>query len=213
MQGVGGWFNLKSAGIADDMETTLRKFDEVTRAHPWKGRHNKVIWMGRTTGHQRRDFDAYFNGANGNPKWKELVDFHVMRWEGEGKEAPRPFLEQAEYRYVLDMEGNGYSARTAKLFLLRTTVILVEGSDWPYTPYFLRYFTPWVHFIPMRFETTDATLTWMFNNPDICERIAEAGTKRAQEVRLEYAYETQCSIAGIGVQGLYLRISLIREDS
>jgi hypothetical protein len=92
-----------------------------------------------------------------------------------------PLLEHAEYRYLLDLPGYGYSGRLKYLLLLGSVVLVVDHPD---REYWLPFFCPWVHYVPVRRDLSDLQQAARFleTNLAAAERIAESGRELARRM-------------------------------
>ena len=84
--------------------------------------------------------------------------------------------DHCAYRYLLDVEGAGYSGRV-KLLLLTGRPLFLQ--DRPWREWYFDRLEPFRHFIPVRRDLSDlsARLDWAEAHPEECEAIAT----RAQE--------------------------------
>jgi hypothetical protein len=84
----------------------------------------------------------------------------------------RTLAEQVgRYRYLLDVQGKGYSSRL-KLLLHSGRAVFVVRSPW--SEYYYAQLSPWVHYIPVRENLTDLVdrLDWADNHSEEVATIA-----------------------------------------
>jgi hypothetical protein len=77
-----------------------------------------------------------------------------------------------EYRYLIDVGGNGYSGRLKYLMHSGRPLIVVDRH---YVEYFHYDIVPFVHYIPVKTDLSDLLEQeeWMRNNESKCEEIAQ----------------------------------------
>lgn len=95
--------------------------------------------------------------------------------------------DAAKYKYVLDVDGNGWSSRLHRLMIsgsvvVKNTIFPEWHHDW---------MTPWVHYIPMQLDYSDLynIMAFFVGSPDgrqpgrddLAQQIAEQGKKFAEE--------------------------------
>lgn len=89
------------------------------------------------------------------------------------------------YKYLLDIGGNGFSARLHYLLFSNRPLLLVDRD---YVQYFYEDLEPFVHYVPVKRDLSDFIdqVQWVRNNPEKCKEIA----CNAQEYALEnFTYE------------------------
>ncbi|GAA5909757.1 hypothetical protein JCM6882_002666 [Rhodosporidiobolus microsporus] len=89
--------------------------------------------------------------------------------------------EQNEYKYVLDVDGNGWSGRFHRLMASNTLVL--KSTIFP--EWYSERVQPWVHYVPIKTDYTDLLPVMAFfkgspydgsgGHDDIAEKIATAG--------------------------------------
>lgn len=86
----------------------------------WIQRENKILWAGAITHKQRH---VFLNRYSNSPHF----DLRVMRWLGGGATSSfTPLSEYTNYRFSLDLRGNGYSARNKYLLHTGSTLCFLE---------------------------------------------------------------------------------------
>jgi hypothetical protein len=94
------------------------------------------------------------------------------------------------YRYLLDLQGRGYSARV-KLLLFSGRPLFLQARSWQ--EFFYADLQPWTHFIPVREDLSDLTaqLDWAEAHPQQTRAIAERAREFAMsKLRRSHAIET-----------------------
>ena len=134
---------------------------------------NKVGWIGNTDTNIMRKKLLEIGDNN-----KELFDIFGMVWMQSGN----VFLNSSKYIYtpelvrkysiLIDIEGNGYSARVKHLLWSHRPLLLV---DRPHKEFFFEFLKEWVHYIPVKRDLTDLIekTKWCLNNYDKALIIAE----------------------------------------
>ena len=95
-----------------------------------------------------------------------------------------PFINMidliSKYAFLIDVEGEGYSARL-KLFLWSNRPLIIV--DRPDKEYFFEYLVPWEHYVPVKRDLSDLleNTVWLLQNSDKAKRIAENATAFAMK--------------------------------
>ena len=110
-------------------------------------------------------------------KMREVIDFKPTM----GLE------EQNQYRYLMDVDGNGWSGRFHRL--LSTNGVVLKSSIFP--EWYQDRIIPWVHYVPVKVDYSDLydIMAFFVGNPEtgvgahdaMAQRIAENGKRYAQE--------------------------------
>ena len=122
----------------------------------------KVGWIGQPTVHVRKLLMEH------GQKYPFLFDFFDS--------AKSPFMNMLEliskYAFLIDAEGNGYSARLKLFFWSKRPLIIIDRPD---KEYFFEYLVPWVHYIPVKRDTSDLleNTIWILQNSEKAKVIAE----------------------------------------
>lgn len=161
-------------------EARFENFDaqaaSLAAASACKPLYDRVFWIGRCGNAVRGRLVGL---SLGQPDKVEAVDAlaHYDLGTDLYPERFKPMEEQvAEYRYLIDVEGFGYSGRLKLFFHAARTVLLV---DRPYREYFFDDIEPFRHYVPVRRDLTDLLerIEWLRVNP---KREAEI-VREAQE--------------------------------
>jgi hypothetical protein len=133
---------------------------------------NKVGWIGGFTNIIRKNL---FEIGNQN---KELFEIYSMEWKQTGniqlsgtKYISTPDLVK-NYSILIDVEGNGFSARVKHLLWSHRPLLLV---DRPHKEYYYEYLIEWEHYIPVKRDLSDLIekTKWCIDNYDKAKIIAE----------------------------------------
>ncbi|EIW72778.1 hypothetical protein TREMEDRAFT_26330 [Tremella mesenterica DSM 1558] len=87
-----------------------------------------------------------------------------------------PWLSRAEgnkYKYILDVDGNGWSARFKRL--MTTNSLIFKATIFP--EWYTARVQPWVHYVPLKADLTDMYDVFSFfrHNDHLAKEIATAG--------------------------------------
>ncbi|WWC88904.1 uncharacterized protein L201_003819 [Kwoniella dendrophila CBS 6074] len=133
--------------------------------------------------------EAYMDiGLTGGPHQckKEDGTCDEMANEIEFKDRVRP-EDAAKYKYVFDIDGNGWSSRFHRLVMSGSVV--VKATIYP--EWLSDWMTPWVHYIPCKIDYSDLydIMSFFAGPPDgrvgghdeLAQKIAEQGKKFGEE--------------------------------
>lgn len=95
--------------------------------------------------------------------------------------------EQNQYRYLMDVDGNGWSGRFHRL--LSTNAVVLKSTIFP--EWYQERIIPWVHYVPIKVDYTDLydVLAFFIGNPETGEGAHEAMAKRIAEQGKKFAKE------------------------
>lgn len=93
--------------------------------------------------------------------------------------------EQSNYKYILDLMGEGWSGRLMNLMWMGAVIFIAERNLHEY--WVREFFVPWKHYVPLKHDCSDAheVLEQVMNMPDKGESIAIACRERASEILTE----------------------------
>jgi Glycosyl transferase family 90 len=113
---------------------------------------NRIFWIGANT-HPTRvkltDYSASFN---------KILEAHIIQWQpsGNGKIEARPrfisLQDHANYKYLIDCPGNGYSGRLKWLLATGRPTFVVERDV---VEHWHDEMIPWVHYVPIASDLSD----------------------------------------------------------
>lgn len=111
---------------------------------------------------------------------KELEE----RWEWRRRMGIK---EAGKYKYVLDVDGNGWSSRFKRLMTSNTVVF----KSTVYPEWFTHRLAPWVHYIPIQLDYSDLYDALLFFRGDLSgngahEDLAKKIARRAREWSLRF---------------------------
>eukprot|EP01062_Namystynia_karyoxenos_P037964 TRINITY_DN2760_c2_g2_i1.p1 TRINITY_DN2760_c2_g2~~TRINITY_DN2760_c2_g2_i1.p1 ORF type:complete len:702 (+),score=153.16 TRINITY_DN2760_c2_g2_i1:85-2190(+) len=158
---------------------------------PWEKKKKVVFWRGSTTGfgfpsgqsHRLRLVKAaralaepQLAGSTASAGFTAFVQDCAGAACSEARSLKAdsvPFQTMAEYRYVLDIDGNTYSRRMAQLLRYNSTVFRAAY----YHDVFSKALSPWIHYVPFRMDTTDLgeAVRTVASDDGLAARIAVAG--------------------------------------
>lgn len=150
----------------DDYEQTC---EEIKKASNLDYRHHKLLWIGQISHPTRRIFiNKYIN--NSKVKVVPLPD----HW-GHSRVLKTPYIslpDHCEYKYLIDMQGNGYSGRF-KFFLHSNRPVFYQKRR--FHEYWFWNLKPFVHYIPIEedFSDFDEKFDWAEKNYNKCQEIAK----------------------------------------
>lgn len=152
--------------------------------YPYK--FDKLFWAGQISHRTRRTFVENFSS---HPKM-EIVH-HKDHW-GHSSTLPEKYLslpDHCDYKYMLDLQGNGYSGRT-KLLLHTKRTLFYQARK--FHEYWFWDMEPFIHYIPVAEDLSDMEdkFKWAESHPEECLKIAEnayefalSNLKRSDAVR------------------------------
>jgi hypothetical protein len=90
--------------------------------------------------------------------------------------------EMAEYKYILDMDGNGCTWDATAWKLNSGSIIMKVESAW--RQWFYDDYRPWVHYVPIADDFSDLQekYYWCESHPEECEKIISNAKDLFQEV-------------------------------
>lgn len=103
---------------------------------------DRLLWIGAGTD----DFEPRMHLYN---TYKDYPDFEIIPLS---KSTHKSMKEHSDYKYLLDIEGRGWSARLKFLLMLNSVVFIM---DRPYVEYWHDEFEPWVHYVPVKRDASD----------------------------------------------------------
>lgn len=145
---------------------------EIDSAGLTKPEYNKVGWIGTiNTVKQRKDI---YNLS----KEISYMDIIPITWSksdniklNSNKYISTPNLVK-KYSILIDIEGNGYSARVKHLLWSHRPLIIVDRK---HKEFFFEKLKPWEHYIPVKHDLSDLlkNINWCLENEKDAKRIAE----------------------------------------
>jgi hypothetical protein len=135
---------------------------------------NKIFWAGNLNTHySRKTFYERFKMD------KDKFELHIVDTGQEGyTKLVIPMYEQLKYKYLIDLQGNGWSGRL-KYLLHSGRLLFIQNRKWK--SYYHFKLKPYVHFIPVKEDFSDMyeQLEWAENNPHKVIEIIQHATEFA----------------------------------
>lgn len=159
-----GWSEI---GLDSSDDLIKRLYENTT-----KSEINKVFWIGANT-HSSRVLLAKL--ADKNP---EIFDVCVMSWDQDGEDDRLKsktryvsLYDHSKYKYLIDCQGNGYSARLKWLLATGRPVFVIDRDI--VEPWF-QSLKPFEHYIPVKENLSDLLEKYKMveNNPELYEKIS-----------------------------------------
>ena len=155
-----------------DYEVVRNEMIERSKQAPKK---QQLFWIGNTATHSTRKFfveasqKSFFN--------EKIVAIDCGNWSGNTglKKTPEKkyvsMADHCDYKYLIDLQGNGYSART-KLLFHSGRPVFYQARSW--NEYWFFDMKPFVHYVPLNEDLSDFTekFRWAESNPQECQNIA-----------------------------------------
>lgn len=154
----------KETGISSYTKLTerLMKFIQPPK-------HKILGWRGAPTHQSRRIFAEKFH-TNHN------CDVELIKWKksSTGKIYASNFIsiedQQKKWRYHIDIEGRGFSARLKLLFFLNRVVFIQDRDE---KEWYFEHLKPWIHYVPVSRDFSDfnENLNKVINSPSLEKKI------------------------------------------
>lgn len=164
------FLNWKESGMAD-YEQCWKTMVEESKKEP---EHNTLFWIGNTKTHPTRGTLCELSEKD------ERIEAYGMDWTySNNKAIPTKYIsltDHTQYKYLIDVQGRGYSGRT-KMLMFTGRPLFIAERQWD--EFWTKDVVPFVHYIPVKEDLSDLIekLDWAENNPEECKKIS----KNAQE--------------------------------
>ncbi len=141
--------------------------------------YDKALWIGRPLNPYRETLMAI---GKANPTLIDAVDA-TAEYDWRTHSYAGRFVTLAEqihsHRYMIDVEGNGFSGRL-KLFLHSGRVVLLQQHPWH--EWFFPLMEPYRHFVPVKRDLSDLVdrIEWLKANPQREREIADEAQRFAR---------------------------------
>ena len=147
--------------------------------HPPK--FNKIYWAGNLNTHFTRQF--FYDRFK-----TDIARFEIHVVDTSKKDymlSIVPIYKQLEYKYLIDLQGNGYSGRL-KYLLHSGRLLFIQERKWK--SYYHFKLKPFVHYIPVKEDFSDLydQLDWAEKNP---YKVAEIVKQATDFAHTELKYE------------------------
>jgi len=172
---------------------------QAAASAPWRARRDRVFWRGAANGRPHGPAKLYQRlelcRRAQQSAYAARLDIGMTDLSGVFDDAQRagagalvkPAVPSATfllYRYLVDVDGWSNSWPLLQKLIMGATVLKVE-SAFGYRQWFYDRLVPWRHYVPLRADLADfdEKLTWLFAVPEEAEKIAQAGSALAAEIR------------------------------
>ena len=169
------WTEAKSSNFMNTKE------ELINNNINWNDKLNKIFWAGSNLSPIRSTLNKFAN--------HDMYEYNLLDYGGKFVK----LVDHCKYKYLLDMEGLGYSGRVPYLFLTGSCVIILENEH-PNRDYKLYYdndFIENIHYLKVKFNNNDSAdiihdkIMNKINTSD-CEMIGKKGKELAVTY---YTYE------------------------
>ena len=168
------FLNWKESGMKD-YEECRNSILEASKKEP---AYNTLFWIGNPKTHPTRETLCQLSQKD--PR----IEAYGMGWDyRNGKAVPSKFVSLEDhtlYKYLIDVQGRGYSGRTKMLMFTGRPLFIAERK---WKEFWNKDAIPFTHFIPVKEDLSDLQdmLDWAESNPDKAQKIAENAKKFALE--------------------------------
>jgi len=181
------FWNWPETGV-EDLDEATAKIAEAGKAPP---KDPRAGWIGNCSMHPTREalkqlgdthsavLDVRDCGRWEPKKGDTTSERNDRMWAPTGA-AFLSFEEMAaQWAYLIEVEGRGYSARL-KVLLWSRRPVLLQDREW--CEYWHHKLIPWVHFIPVARDLSDLVerVEWARGHPDEAAKIAEQALEFAR---------------------------------
>lgn len=169
------FLNWKESGMLDYEQCWKTMVEESKKAPE----HDTLFWIGNTKTHPTRCTLCELSEQD------ERIEAYGMGWTySNNKATPTKYIsltDHTQYKYLIDVQGRGYSGRT-KLLMFTGRPLFIAERQW--TEFWSKDAVPFVHYVPVKEDLSDLIekLDWVENNPDESAKIA----KNAQEFAMTH---------------------------
>lgn len=172
-----GW---PEAGVSSFTDTTQQMLQEGLKAPT----DQRIFWIGNVKTNPIRE-KLLSIGAS-NPDKLLFKNTFVDNFIIHKQKVPYVSLPgHCEYKYLIDVEGNSYSARLKYLFFSRR-VVFIQDREWK--EYFHGDLIPYIHYIPVKNDLSDLISQYemLESKPDLYNEIVDNAYQYAT-TKLTYA--------------------------
>jgi len=187
-----------------DQEGTWENFvrkdaPQVAASNPWSTKKDQAVWRGTETNGRREWVEEGLYKSDAATKAMFDVAFSAgYRGEGHKYAKYKSIQDHAKYKFLLHIDGTGYSSRYMKLVALNSIALKQQS---PHYEFFEPALQPFVHYLPFSIdgkgdeqgleELTHAqvdanyidlanitgTMKWAIDHDDKAQQIAQNGMK------------------------------------
>jgi hypothetical protein len=146
------------------------KKDILNNQIEWDKKINKILWSGTDSSEIRKKFNSL--------KTNEMYEYNLINYD-----VPHKYYDlndHTKYKYLLDLEGVGYSNRFPYLALTGSCIIYIENldPDRDFKLYYDKHFIEDIHYIKISYNSND-TIDCINNK--ICNKINNSNCKKIAE--------------------------------
>jgi Glycosyl transferase family 90 len=144
-----------------------------TNGRPFQERQDTLYWIGGSSEYRQHIVSKIQCIPNVNAQFSSNPSNFV------------PLINQGVYKYLLEMQGIGWSARLIALLWMGSVVFILDRDIHEF--WFKDNFVPWVHYVPVQHNAEDLheVFTKVQNMPDKGEHIAQACRQKTIEILTE----------------------------
>lgn len=154
----------------------------------WEDRKPIAFWRGGASGFDRPSLRVRVARCLANHPHADVRITPWGGWENGQEISPDLFAPRCDpsvflqHKYLLIVDGNCIASNHQWTFGTGAVPILVSHPDNAF--WFQRYLTPWVHYIPIRYDLSDLreTLDWLVSHDAEAKAIAEAASRLADMI-------------------------------
>ena len=177
----GGWWHI---GL-HDFDAFANAISTASEVPPWRP---QALWIGNTDMSPRRAQLVTMSQAH-----PSRIHARAMQWahargnvtEATGERAATDgwisLPQHGEWRYLIDVEGMGWSGRLKLLPFTRRPLLIQDGLRRPYWDWSSAMLRPHVHYLPVKRDLSDLVeqIEWLDNHPADATRLANAAFELA----------------------------------
>ena len=155
------------------------KEDFIKNNVVWEDKIDKIMWAGNNSATIRLKLNEFATNSKYDRYYYNLLDNGGTFVN---------LIDHGKYKYLLDMEGIGYSGRVPYLLLTGSCVIILENEepDFDYKLYYENVFIEDIHYLKVKYNINDSVDTI---NDKIVNKIANTDCKTIGKKSLELAKE------------------------
>jgi hypothetical protein len=158
----------KECGISD-YDSVCNEMNSASLQEP---KDSRLFWIGNAATHSTRNLFLDVTKSRSDVYAIDSGNWHGT--DGTMKTAEKKYIslpEHCDYKYLIDIQGNGYSGRT-KLLMHSGRPLFYQDREWH--EYWFFETKPFVHYIPVKEDFSDLNekLDWASENPQACDTIA-----------------------------------------
>lgn len=158
----------KECGIEDYEEICSELMSRASHEHI----DDRLFWIGNVNTHQTRKIFVEMTSER-----LDVCAIDSGNWHGKDgslKKVEKKYIsipDHSNYRYLIDIQGNGYSGRT-KLLMHTGRPLFYQSRMWH--EYWFFQTEPFIHYIPVKEDLSDLNekIDWANSHPKECATIA-----------------------------------------